>query len=190
MLKNLFISKVRISILHQYMADLNASFHVRGLVRVLDEEINAVRRELINLESAGILKSKKDGNKIVYRINKDCPILWELRSMFFKESPIGQKIKEVIETIEGVQVVVLTESFITGKYEHDTDVDFLFIGNMRVKDLSTAMSQVEKELDRQIRFSAIRKEDFDFARKKKEPFLMNILEKDKIIMFGQLSDLL
>jgi ACT domain-containing protein len=172
------------------MADLNASFHVRGLVRVLDEEINAVRRELLNLESAGILKSKKDGNKLVYRVNRECPILWELRSLFFKESPIGQKIQEVVKGIDGVQVVVLTESFITGKYEHTTDVDLLFIGDMKVRDLSLAMSQVEKELEKQIRFSAIRKEDFDFARKKKEPFLMNILEKDKIIMFGQLSDLL
>jgi len=169
---------------------LNASFHVRGLVRKVNEEINAVRRELLNLESAGILKSKRDGNKIVYRVNKDCPILWELRSLFFKESLIGQKILGVVKDIEGVQLVVLTESFITGKYEHDTDVDFLFIGNMSIKDLSAAISEVEKELERQIRFSAIRKEDFDFARKKKEPFLMNILEKDKIIIFGKLSDLL
>ena len=190
MLKKLFISKVRISVLNEYMSDLNTSFHVRGLVRKLDEEINAVRRELINLESAGILKSKRDGNKLVYKVDHTCPILWELRSMFFKESPIGQKLQSVVESIEGVDVVVLTESFLTSKYEHDTDVDFLFIGNMKIKDLSTAMSQVEKEMEKQIRFSAIRKEDFDFARKKKEPFLMNIIEKDKIIMFGQLSDLL
>jgi len=190
MLKKLFISKVRICVLNEFMSDLNASFHVRGLVRKVNEEINAVRRELLNLESAGILKSKRDGNKIVYRVNKDCPILWELRSLFFKESLIGQKILGVVKDIEGVQLVVLTESFITGKYEHDTDVDFLFIGNMSIKDLSAAISEVEKELERQIRFSAIRKEDFDFARKKKEPFLMNILEKDKIIIFGKLSDLL
>ncbi|HAM37405.1 TPA: hypothetical protein DCP42_01660, partial [Patescibacteria group bacterium] len=71
-----------------------------------------------------------------------------------------------------------------------TDVDFLFIGTMKVRDLSTAMSELEKEQKRDIRFSAITKEDFDFARKKKEPFLMNILEKDKMIIFGQISDLL
>jgi DNA-binding transcriptional ArsR family regulator len=190
MLKKLFISKVRVSILKVYTLDLDASFHVRGLVRELDEEINAVRRELINLEDAGLLKSHKDGNKLVYTLNRKCPIIWELRSMFFKDSPVGEKIRELTENIEGIQLVVLTESFIKNKYENKIDVDFLFIGNMRVKDLSNAMSEIEKDLDRQIRFSAIKKEDFDFARKKKEPFLMNILENDKIIMFGQLSDLL
>jgi len=190
MLKNLFISKVRVRILEQYMLDLNAAFHVRGLVRVLDEEINAVRRELLNLQEAGLLYSKKDGNKLVYRINKKCPIIPELRSMFYKESSMGKSILKVADTIEGIQVIVLTDSFIKNKYENPTDVDFLFIGNMKVRDLSTAMSELEKDQKRDIRFSAITKEDFDFARKKKEPFLMNILEKDKMIISGQISDLL
>lgn len=190
MLKNLFISKVRIRILEQYMLDMDATFHVRGLVRILNEEINAVRRELLNLQDAGILKSKKDGNKLVYKLNKECPILLDLRSIFYKESSTGKAILKAIENVEGVQVVVLTNSFITHKYENPTDVDFLFIGNMKVRELSTEISQLEKEENRDIRFSAITKEDFDFARKKKEPFLMNILEKDKIIMYGQISDLL
>lgn len=190
MLKNFFISKVRVRILEQYMLDLNAAFHVRGLVRILDEEINAVRRELLNLQDAGLLTSKKDGNKLVYKLNRKYPILPELRSMFYKESNIGRAILKVAEEIEGIQLLVLTESFIKNRYENPTDVDFLFIGTMKVRDLSTAMSELEKEQKRDIRFSAITKEDFDFARKKREPFLMNILEKDKMVIFGQISDLL
>ncbi|HOV34544.1 MAG TPA: hypothetical protein PLS56_00955 [Candidatus Dojkabacteria bacterium] len=190
MLKNLFISKVRISILTVFLSNINTPYHVRGLVRMLDEEINAVRRELINLENAGILKSKKEGNKLVYRVNKECPIIWELRSIFYKESDLGKAIISKVKTIEGVDIAVLTDSFIKSKYENDTDVDFLFIGSMKIRELSSVMSQIEKEFNREIRYSAITKEDFDFARKKKEPFLMNILQNDKIILIGQLSDLL
>jgi len=190
MLKKLFISKVRISILEVFLSNLDTAHHVRELVRILDEEINAVRRELMNLESAGILKSKKEGNKVVYRVNKDNPILWDLRAIFYKESETGKAIIDVSKNIEGVSVVVLTNSFIKKKYENPTDVDFLFIGTMRIRDLATAVAELEKTLNRQIRFSAITKEDFDFARKKREPFLMNILGHDKLIIFGQISDLL
>ena len=172
------------------MLNPDVAFHVRGLVRTLDEEINAIRRELLNLQDAGILKSKKEGNKLLYRIDKSCPILYELRAMFYKESEVGKAILKTTKDIEGIQVIVLTNSFLKHEYTNPTDVDFLFIGNMKVKELSNAVSALEKEQDRQIRFSAITKEDFDFARKKKEPFLMNILENDKIIMFGQISDLL
>lgn len=190
MLKKLFISKVRLSVLEKYLYDLKASFHVRGLVRELDEEINAVRRELINLEDAGVLKSRKEGNKLVYTINPKCPILPELRTMFFKYSPIGKSINKLAQEVDGIQVVILTASYINKKYENKTDVDLLFIGNMKIRELSSAVSEIEKELERDIRFSAIKLEDYHFARKKKEPFLMNIIEKDKIIMFGELSDLL
>lgn len=190
MLKKIFISKVRVKILDTYLSDLNAAYHVRGLVRLLEEEINAVRRELINLEIAGILKSKKDGNKLVYRVVKTCPILFDLRSMFFKDSEMGQSILEVINKTEGVDIAVLTDSFIQKKYDHDTDVDILFIGSMKIRDLTSSISALEKEIGRDIRFSAIRREDFDFARKKNEPFLVNILDHDKIILFGQISDLL
>jgi len=190
MLKKLFISKVRVSILETYLLDLKASFHIRELVRELDEEINAVRRELMNLEDAGILKSRKEGNKVVYTVDPKCPVIQELRALFFKDSEIGKKITKLGQNIDGVKVVLLTESYIKEKYENKTDVDFLFIGDMKVRELSAAVSEIEKEMERDIRFSAIKKEDYEFARKKKEPFLMNILEKDKIIMFGELSDLL
>ena len=74
MLKNIFISKVRVRILKQYMFHPFDGYHVRGLVRLLDEEINAIRRELLNLKEAGILISHKDGNKLVYELNPECTI--------------------------------------------------------------------------------------------------------------------
>jgi predicted nucleotidyltransferase len=110
--------------------------------------------------------------------------------MFFKESEIGKQLLEIINNTEGVKVAVLTNSFIKKSYDSNTDVDLLFIGDMKVRELSGAISKLEKDLKRDIRFSAIKKEDFDFARKKREPFLMNILEHDKIILYGQISDIL
>ena len=59
-----------------------------------------------------------------------------------------------------------------------------------MKELLAAVGQLEKDLGRSLRFSAITKQDFDFARKKKEPFLINVLENDKIVLFGQIADLL
>jgi len=84
MLKSLFISKVRIRVLAKYMEDVNKPYHVRGLVRELGEEINAVRRELLSLKKAGLLTSKKDGNKIMYTVDKQCPIVWEFKISLFQ----------------------------------------------------------------------------------------------------------
>ena len=92
LLKQLFVSKVRIKILSIFLKDLTSSYHVRALVRLTNEEINAVRRELIKLEEIGLLKSAKEGNKRTYRLNKTCSIIYELRTVFFKQSEVGKKI--------------------------------------------------------------------------------------------------
>lgn len=190
MLKNLFISKVRIRILEKYMSNLDAAYHVRGLVRDLGDEINAVRRELLNLKDAGILVSSKDGNKIVYKIDKNCPIIWELRSIFFKESDLGKKILSSLSSIEGISVGIVTQAFLQNKHEDPSDIDMLFIGNMKIRDLTSIMNGLEKELGRVIKYAAIKPEDYEFGRRKKDPILMNALLNDNIIIIGKDSDLI
>ena len=64
MLKNLFVSEVRLKILELLL--LNPSeenLHVRAIVRKVDAEINAVRRELNNLTKIGLLDKRQSSNK-------------------------------------------------------------------------------------------------------------------------------
>jgi len=190
MLKNLFISKVRIRVLRKYLEDINKAYHTRGLVRELGEEINAIRRELLNLKDAGLLLTAKDGNKIMYRINKKCPIVLDLRSMFFKESTVGKLLYEKLNPVDGVRIALVTEAFLKKKYENKSDIDMLFIGKMKLRDLSSAITSLEKELDRPIKYVAMKVEDFEFGKKKRDPILMNTLTKDKILLIGRDSDLL
>lgn len=189
MLKNLFISKVRIRILEKYMLEYKPAYHVRGLVRELGEEINAVRRELLNLKTAGILKSASEGNKLVYKLDSTSPMLGELRAMFFKDSSVGQLLYSKLSTLEGIEAALVTETFLKGKYTDDTDLDILFIGDMKLRDLTTIMSSIEKEIGRDIKFAALKKDAYEFGKKKKDPILMNNLAKNNILLIGNISDL-
>lgn len=190
MLKKILISRVRIRILEKYLLNPNATYHVRGLVRELNEEINAVRRELLNLEDAEILKSKKDKNMVVYTINNDNPYLSDLRSIFFKNSKIGTKIMERAKNLEGLQALIVTECFLTGKYKSDADIDILFLGNAKVREVKELVGELEKDLDREIRASVMKQEDFEFAKKKKDPVINNLLDEKLIQVYGTLTDLL
>jgi predicted nucleotidyltransferase len=190
MLKKILISRVRIRILEKYLLNPNSSFHVRGLVRELNEEINAVRRELINLESAGLLKSKKDKNMIVYTLDNSSDYITELRTLFFKNSKMGSKVVERIKGIDNLEAVVLTESFLSGKDNSTEDIDMLFLGNIRVKDVKDVVNELEKDLEREIRATAMKQEDFEFAKKKKDPVITNLLNQKLIQVYGDLTDLL
>ncbi|HVX92507.1 MAG TPA: hypothetical protein VHA74_00135 [Candidatus Dojkabacteria bacterium] len=184
MLKNLFVSKVRIEILEYYFTHPNEEFHVRALVRALKEEINAVRRELINLEKSGILKSERKNNKLIYTINPTSPFLEELKSMIYKDSELGQRIYKMLPEVGNIETVILTYAFIQNKYDNSYDVDLLFIGTPDIRKLASNIKEIEKDIHRELRYSVISKQDYNFAKKKMEPFLMNIVQKDYILIVG------
>ncbi len=184
MLKNLFISKVRIKLLQQFLFNPSEEYHVRGLVRLLNEEINAVRRELLNLKDAGILKSDRTGNRLIYKVNPKSPIIHELQSMMYKDSEAGRLLTKAANAIKGVEMVILTHSFMHKEKKGDIDVDVLFVGQIDVRELSPQMKDVEKALGREIRYAVLTMKDFDFGKKKRTAFLLNILENDLILLKG------
>ena len=70
-LLDIITSKVRVKILDLYFSDVKEMYHVRGIVREIKEEINAVRRELERLENAGLFKKEKRGNRVYYFLNTE-----------------------------------------------------------------------------------------------------------------------
>ena len=70
MLKDLFISKTRVKLLEEFLSDPSQMFHVRDLVRRVDEEINAVRRELLHLEEAGVVKRSNEATDFIIGLER------------------------------------------------------------------------------------------------------------------------
>lgn len=187
MLERLFISKVRIKLLQQYLLIPNDGFHVRGLVRILDEEINAIRRELQNLESLGILYSEKKGNKLFYFLNPKSTYINELRSLVFKETDEGIALSKELSGLNGLDFSMVTQCFIEKKYENETDPDLLIVGNFNMAKASDILKSIEKILGKEMKVAAFTTDDFEFRLKKRDPYILNILKKDNIILYGKQS---
>ncbi len=184
MLERLFISKVRVKILKQFLLNPEEDYHIRALVRLLNEEINAVRRELKNLESFGLLKSSRQSNKIVYTLNTSCPFLYELKSMILKDSEELRLMAKVLGSIKNVELVLIAQAYMTKKYSDENDIDLLIIGNPDINKLTKEMNKVEKELDRELKMAVLTKEDYEYRKKRREKFILDVLDKDKIILLG------
>ena len=52
--EKLFGSKTRAKLLKLFFENPEKSFYVREITRVIEEQINSVRRELLNLENIGM----------------------------------------------------------------------------------------------------------------------------------------
>jgi hypothetical protein len=90
-LEQLFISKVRVKALRYFFMHQQEVIHLRGAVRELDEEINAVRRELERMESIDLLITERKGNRKYFRLNQDFTFYDELLGVVFKSFALVEK---------------------------------------------------------------------------------------------------
>jgi DNA-binding IclR family transcriptional regulator len=84
MLERLFTSRTRLKILELLLLQPEREIHVREICRMTGLNINAVRRELANLEEFGLLRSRHAGNARFYTVNIAFPIYQELAGIFIK----------------------------------------------------------------------------------------------------------
>ena len=84
LLSRLFSSRTRVSLLELFLLHPEQEVHVREICRRTGLNINAVRRELANLEGIGLLMSCRRGNARFYTVNIAFPIYQELVGIFQK----------------------------------------------------------------------------------------------------------
>ena len=81
----LFGSKTRVKILNLFFSNPKKQFFVRELEREVKVQINAIRRELVNLKKVGLIdcvvsKNKQGGNHYkFYKLRKDSEFYKNLR---------------------------------------------------------------------------------------------------------------
>ena len=92
MLKSLFVSEVRVKTLRVLLTNPAKAFHVRALVRAVETEINAIRRELLRLTSIGLVRKRPSGNRVYYNVNTSSQYYPELLSLLAKEYGFGAEI--------------------------------------------------------------------------------------------------
>lgn len=189
MIEHIFKSKVRIKLLQLFFLDVSTEIHIRGIVRKIDEEINAVRRELKNLHEAKILVDEKRGNRLYYKVNKNSPIYHEILGLINKEFGLGKAILTKRDTIGDIKFAILTTAYIENHHPSPYDVDVLVVGDLNMKAVSSTVKQAETEIEREIRYTVMTEDEFDFRKKKRDTFISNIINKHKIIVIGDENQL-
>ncbi len=187
MLDKFFISKVRVKILKLFLLNVNDNYHVREIVRQVDEEINAVRRILAELEGVNFLNSERNGNRLYYRLNKDFEFFNEFISLFNKEFGIGERIIKHKAKLGNIKTAFFTNTYIQGKRKNENDLDLIIIGsNINYIYLEKLIQEYEQNSEKNINYTYLSQQEFD-TYKKNSNFLNNIVNKEKIILIGEES---
>jgi predicted nucleotidyltransferase len=185
MIDTFLVSKVRVKIIKLFMLHTASSYHVRSIVREIDEEINAVRRILQELEEVKMLTSEKNGNRLYYTLNKDFIFFDELLSMINKEFGIGGKIIKHKAKIGNIKMAILSNSYIQDRKKSETDIDLLIVGSQIDNVyLDKIIKDSELKLKREINYTYLSPLEFESIKRSREDFLMDIINNKKLMLIG------
>lgn len=180
-IEKLFGSKTRAKLLKLFFENPEKSFYVREMTRVIDEQINSVRRELLNLESIGIIKNETFDNKVYYSANSKHPFTRPLVDIFSKKIDAARE-KDVRETTweEYCRPVknYLKGLIVTNRLPGQDGIDLLIIGNDKTKKLTRWAEVIEKKQGKPINYVIMSSDDFTYRKNVRDRFVLDVLEME------------
>ena len=181
--EKLFGSKTRAKLLQLFFSSPTKSFYIREMTRVIDEQINSVRRELSNLESIGIIKNESFDNKVYYSANSKHPFYRPMIEIFSKKIDSNREhdVKESTwdEYTRPVQKY-LSGLVVTNRLPGQDGLDLLIIGNDRTKKLTRWAEVIEKKQGKTINYAIMSPEDFTYRKSVHDRFIEDVLEMEII----------
>lgn len=141
--------QVRSSVLAELVTAGQEGLHLREIARRTGLNSKTVMRELHSQRDAGILVSKKVGNQVIYRLNPECPIYDELRSLVRKTVGLSGVLREALEPfVHRIQLAYVYGSHARGEVRSDSDVDLMVVGDVSLREISPAIRAAGRALRR------------------------------------------
>ena len=184
MLKELFISEVRIKILKTMLPTPNKQYHVRALVRAVGAEINAVRRELTRLETIGLLRKRKSSNRLYYTVNTSCKCYPELLSLIGKEYGMGAEIIKHTKELGDIKFAALSRAFLRGRESTVLDIDLFIVGKANINVLKRIIGETEHKQGAEINYTMMTEDDFLHRKRRNDQFVGKFLAQSRTMLIG------
>lgn len=176
-------SRVRVKIMTLFYMSPREKLHMRKIAREINEQINAVRRELISMEKTEFLLSHKEGIKKYYLLNPDFPLFNEFRSMFVKAYGLGFYLYSNRKELGDIKFAVLSHTYLN-REDSDTDnIDLLIVGSPEMATLERVMKEAETAEQRKIHYMVISEKELEMAKKRRDPLIysLSVLPRSMVI---------
>lgn len=185
----LFGSKTRVKLLHLFLNNPNKAFYVREITRLIDEQINSVRRELSNLLNAGVITSDTAENKLYYEINQNYQFYLPFRGIFAGEKLVPSTARTTaqpsvvrshkndtwrtrIGSIKGVRVAVAAGILVEGSA---SSIDLLLVGDVAPVKVKALVSEIETDEGRELNYSGMTYDEFYYRLSIRDRFINQII---------------
>ena len=179
MIDALFGSKTRVKLLHLFLNNPGKSFYVREITRLIDEQINSVRRELSNMLDVGVITSDSADNKLYYEVNQRYEYYVPFRAIFADEKieTTVNKVQQAdwesrVVALPGLRLAVAAGVLVKGSA---SSVDLLLVGELAGTRVKAVIKEIEKVESRELNYAVLSYDEFYYRLSVSDKFITEIL---------------
>ena len=202
MLERLIGSKIRIKILKLLLMNEQTRFSLEEIFRNLKTALKSTKSELENLEKLGIVirSDKKDfnpGNKEVAKkrsskggkfffANRDFVLFHEVKALLVKSQILYEKdFIDQVRRLGKIKLLVLSGVFVG---RENSIVDILVVGRFNRRKMVKLISDLERDLGREINYTFLDVNEFKYRRNITDVFIYEILESKNLVLIDDLDN--
>lgn len=189
-MEELFVSRVRVKLLKLFLTSTEPLLHVREIVRRVNEEINAVRRELLRMEKFGMVSSEWRANRRLYHFLKNYLFYPQLLGMVAKTSGLGGEIVKNRMKLGKIKYAMLATRYAKNEPSSPEEVDLLIVGQIVLPELQAIVAGEQAKRDSEINYSFMDEAEFQFRVRRRDPFILKVVTQPKIMLLGDEVDLM
>lgn len=190
LLEDIVISRVRVKLLNLFLQNPGQIYHVREIVRRTDEEINAVRRELSHMESVGMLSKEQRANRLYYSFRKDYPLYYDILSIVMKSTNLGGAILKNKVKLGKIKFAMFSGRYTRNEPYNQDKVDLLVVGQIVLPELAVLVRAEEQLRGHEINYTVMTEEEFVFRKRRRDPFIVDILSGGRLMLVGDEEEML
>jgi hypothetical protein len=190
MLQYIIPSKTRRKIFALFFSNVDNTYHLRRVAREVDEEINAVKRELDILEKEKLLIKEKRLNKMIFSLNRKYPLFEEILRIMTKMGEFAVSFRTNISKLGKVKFIALSMKYVKNVSIREGEISVLLVGTLVMPEVAAIIGEEEKRKGKEINYTGMTEDEFVFRKRNNDPFIWNFLKGPKIMIVGEEDELL
>ena len=184
------LPKTRQAILAAMLPQPARSWYLADLALHLGVPSSSLQRELKALVDAGILTRRRDGNRVYFQPDSDCPFMPELQGLILKTAGLADVLRSALEPIaDRITWAFVYGSVAQGMEQSHSDIDLMVIGDVRPSEISEVLHHAQDKLGREINPTVYSSDEFAKKLNAGYGFHRGVLDKDKLFVVGNEGEL-
>ena len=184
LLSEILSSKIRADIFRLLFGVTDTELHMREIERRSGYAIGTIQAELKKLLRLDLVISRRDGNRLYYRANKDHPLYADIKRIVLKTAGLAEVLRSALRQDQSIDIAFVFGSIAKGEEKSGSDIDIVVIGGLGLRKLSGLLSGVPEQIGREINPHVFSVKEFKNRIAQKDHFISQVIKEPKIFIIG------